>query len=86
MLMRLVGLFDLSAPAPLDIGPHELQGLDHEAQLRLLLTRLIDVRLMHARTSVEVLRGLVRVFETNLNTHYLARHGALQRLSCIWSM
>ena len=70
MLMRLVGLFDLSAATPLDIAPHELQVLDHDAQLRLLLTRLVDVKLMHARTSVDVLRGLVRVFETNLNTHY----------------
>lgn len=45
--------------------------LDHDQQLTLLLTRLIEVKLMPPKTNVKTLRGIVRVFETNLNTNYI---------------
>jgi arthrofactin-type cyclic lipopeptide synthetase C len=70
MLMRLVNLFQMSASAPLNITLAELEQCGAEEQLRLLLSRLIEVKLMHARTSLNTLRGLVRVFEANLNTRY----------------
>ena len=70
MLMRLIELFELSAAAPLKLRRDDLDRLAPEAQLRLLLSRLVEAGVLHARTSLEVLRGLVRVFDTNLNTHY----------------
>ena len=70
MLLRLVELFEMSAGRSMDLCAADLAGLDHEAQLTLLLRRLIGVKLMPANTDLQLIRGLVRVFETNLNTGY----------------
>ena len=69
-LTKLVEIFQLGAQAPIGLGAADFAALDHDAQLALLLQRLIAVRLLPPRTGIEFLRGIVRVFGTNLNTDY----------------
>ncbi|MET0264840.1 MAG: amino acid adenylation domain-containing protein [Duganella sp.] len=70
MLMRLVEIFELNLDRPLGLAADDFAALDYEQQLALLLARLVTARLMPASTPVRTLRGIVRVFETNLNTDY----------------
>ena len=70
MLMRLVEIFELNLNKSLGLKATDFAGLAHEQQLRLLLARLVAGKLMPPGTSVATLRGIVRVFETNLNTDY----------------
>ncbi|TFW29135.1 non-ribosomal peptide synthetase [Duganella callida] len=70
MLLRLVEIFELNALQSLNLRAADFAGLGHEQQLRLLLQRLVAVRLMPPATTLQMLRGIVRVFETNLNTDY----------------
>lgn len=69
-LAKLVEIFQMSVSAPIGLGEADFAALDHEAQLVLLLQRLIAVRLLPPRSGVGLLRGIVRVFGTNLNTRY----------------
>lgn len=77
MLLQLIGLFELNAGKTLAISAAELSGCDHEAQLALLLERLVQQQLMPADTSMHTLRALVRVFASNLNAPYVP-HGIYQ--------
>ena len=70
-LARLAELFDLNLAVPTGLVEADFVGLAHEAQLELMLRRLVESRLMPARTPIAVLRGIVRVFTTNLNTEYV---------------
>lgn len=69
-LAKLVEIFQMSVERPIALGEADFAALDHEAQLALLLQRLIAVRLLPPRASVQMLRGIVRVFGANLNTDY----------------
>jgi arthrofactin-type cyclic lipopeptide synthetase C len=51
----------------------DFSSLNNEQQLTLLLSRLIEVKLMPSRTTIETLRGIVRVFAINLNTDYIPK-------------
>ena len=70
MLMRLVEIFELNLSKSLRLKAADFDGLNDERQLKLLLARLVDARLMPSGTPVSILRGIVRVFDTNLNTDY----------------
>lgn len=70
MLMKLIGLFEMNCGRPIGIDAGDLAALDHEAQLVLLLARLVELRVMPPRTTLQTLRGLVRVFAANLNAPY----------------
>jgi thioesterase domain-containing protein len=71
MLLELVKLYELSINRTMALTADDFSMIDNEQQLNLLLSRLIEVKLMPPRTSIETLRGIVRVFETNLNTDYM---------------
>ena len=70
MLLRLVEIFELNLNQTLGLTADDFAGSSHEEQLAVLLARLVAVRLMPPGTSVHTLQGIVRVFETNLNTDY----------------
>jgi thioesterase domain-containing protein len=70
ILQKLVSLFDLHLAQPLGLRAADFEPLDPEQQLKLLLSRLVEARLMPARTSVQALRGIVHVFARNLNADY----------------
>ncbi len=70
MLERLVQLFDMNLETPMGLKATDFAPLAPEQQLKLLLTRLIEVKLVPARTSLQAIRGIVRVFGTNLNANY----------------
>jgi thioesterase domain-containing protein len=70
-LMELVKLYELSINQSLNLRENNFVELSNEDQLDLLLSRLIEVKIMPPRTSIEALRGIVRVFETNINTKYI---------------
>lgn len=74
MLLQLIGLFELNGATTLGIGAAELAARDHEAQLALLLERLLERQLMPPDTGIGALRALVRVFSSNLNAPYVP-HG-----------
>ncbi|NOU23274.1 MAG: hypothetical protein HOO93_16105, partial [Methyloglobulus sp.] len=73
MLLELVKLYELSINRPMALSADDFSMIDNEQQLKLLLTRLIEVELMPSRTSIETLRGIVRVFDTNLSTDYIPK-------------
>ncbi|GAB2875219.1 hypothetical protein GCM10027277_50670 [Pseudoduganella ginsengisoli] len=77
MLEKLVELFEMNLGRPLGVTARDLAPLDEEGQLALLLARLVEARLMSRTTPLALLRGIVRVFATNLNTRY-APAGAYQ--------
>jgi amino acid adenylation domain-containing protein len=69
-LMKLVELYQLTPGSGFKMTYDELASLPADEQMRLLLTRLIDAKLLPPRTAINTLTGIVRVFETNLNTDY----------------
>ncbi|MBJ7311023.1 amino acid adenylation domain-containing protein, partial [Rugamonas sp. CCM 8940] len=70
ILERLVHLFELNLPRPLGLQAADFALLEPERQLNLLLSRLIDVKILPPRTSLQTMKGIVRVFGSNLNTPY----------------
>ncbi len=70
MLEKLVELFEMNLDQPLSLSAADFAPLDQEKQLALLLARLVDAKVMPRNTPLQVLRGIVRVFATNLNTQY----------------
>ncbi len=71
ILMKLVSLFELTLPhGSLGIEPADFEARDAQAQVALLLERLVAHRLMPARTSSSMLGALLRVFSANLNSGY----------------
>jgi thioesterase domain-containing protein/aryl carrier-like protein len=69
-VLRLVQLLEMRAGCALGITAQALAGLDHEAQVALLLARAIAVKLLPMSTKASTVQGILRVFETNVNTHY----------------
>ncbi|MBS0156337.1 MAG: non-ribosomal peptide synthetase, partial [Nitrospira sp.] len=70
MLLKLVSHFELHVDRSLRLAAADFALLDHDQQLNLLLGRLIEVNCLPRQTKLQTLRGIVRVFETNLNTSY----------------
>ncbi len=70
ILERLVQLFELNLPRPLGLKAADFALLEPERQLKLLLSRLIDVKILPPRTTLQAMKGIVRVFASNLNTPY----------------
>jgi arthrofactin-type cyclic lipopeptide synthetase C len=69
-LMELLHNLSLSSGQPVDVTEQELLKLDDEAQLERLLRWMIQSGIMHARTQLQSVRGLVDVFVANINTSY----------------
>jgi thioesterase domain-containing protein len=69
-LMPLLRNFELIVGSPLNLPRAELDALGEEAQLQLILSKLIAVKLLPPNTQVSALRGVVDVFHANLNTYY----------------
>jgi thioesterase domain-containing protein len=70
ILHKLVGLFNLHLARPLELDAADFEPLEPEQQLTLLLSRLVEAKLMPPRTSLQALRGIVQVFGRNLNADY----------------
>jgi len=84
ILLRLVDLFDLNLTNPIDLSAADFDGLDEEAQINVLLARLISAKLLPPKTAPQIMRGIVRVFSMNINTLYkpaMAYQGSLQIVS-----
>ncbi len=70
-LLQLIGLFELRIERGLGISAHDLMGLTEEQQFEFLFARLCRAGILSPQSGRSVLRGTVRVFETNANTHYV---------------
>jgi amino acid adenylation domain-containing protein/FkbM family methyltransferase len=70
MFMKLVELFELNLPVPMGICAEDFSKRDPEQQLVFMLERAIAAGIFPATTNLKSMRGLVRVFECNINTHY----------------
>lgn len=70
ILMKLVALFEQESGRKFSLSTEDLAKLDSEAQLKCLLQAMISAGLLSRRSTVETLRGLVRVFTVNVNTTY----------------
>ncbi|MDQ7758657.1 amino acid adenylation domain-containing protein [Xanthomonas sontii] len=79
-LLRLVELYEMRLGRPLPLSAVDLVGLDEEAQLALLLSRLVAAGIVPAKTRIEVMRGIVRVFCGNLAEHYVLPTTSLPRV------
>jgi amino acid adenylation domain-containing protein/natural product biosynthesis luciferase-like monooxygenase protein len=69
-LLHLVHLLELRAGKSLGIDEAALAGLNHEQTVELLLGRAIAVKLLPPSNKADTIRGMLRVFEANLNTGY----------------
>src|SRR5262249_2277966 len=54
----------------LPLADEDLRRMDPDAQLQALLEHLVRVKIMPQGTRLATIRGLVRVFATNVNTGY----------------
>lgn len=69
-LEQLVDLYNLHLSQPMALRAADFAPLPEQSQLRLLLGELIKAKLFPALASIDMLRGIVRVFRSNLNTSY----------------
>jgi thioesterase domain-containing protein len=70
ILIRLVGLFEEKLQRSLSLEAADFEALGHDAQLQLLLERLVEAGVLPPRTRLQTLRGIVRAFGSNVNTRY----------------
>jgi amino acid adenylation domain-containing protein len=71
VFMQLVELSEQRAECSLNLDADDFDGLDYAAQLKLLHGRLVAVKMVHRRSTPEILRGMVRTFATNLRTTFV---------------
>ncbi len=74
VLMKLVEIYEQSSGASLEIQSADLDGLEGDAQLKLLHQRLVGVGLMPKQSQPEMLLGTFRTFGTALRTRYCPEH------------
>lgn len=72
-LLHLVALYDMQLDTPLALAERDFIGLGIDEQIGFLHAALCKAGVYHLRTPVEVLLGVVRVFEANLATRYTPR-------------
>jgi len=70
-LMELLHNLSLSSGKRCDITEEEMSQLDDEGHLVRILAWMVKAGVMHARTQLQAVRGLVDVFVANINTTYL---------------
>jgi arthrofactin-type cyclic lipopeptide synthetase C len=63
-------LYELNVGGPIGIHRQELVVLTPDAQLALMLAKLIEHKVFPARANIAALRAVVRVFAANLNASY----------------
>lgn len=74
-LMKLIAVLQEASGTDLLLRRRHLVELSYEAQLQQLAHRMKSAGLLARKTDVQVVRNLVRVFNTNLNTGYFpSRH------------
>jgi amino acid adenylation domain-containing protein len=71
MLEKLAALFEMNSAGGIGLTARDFAPLSAPDQLRLLLSRLIAAKVIPPRTGIEVLRRIVRVFDSNLNTSHV---------------
>ncbi|MDT9001111.1 alpha/beta fold hydrolase, partial [Paucibacter sp. APW11] len=69
-LERLVSLYDLTVDKPLGLSARDFEPLGERERLELLRKRLIERRVLPARTDLTLLRGVAQVFFANINTSW----------------
>jgi thioesterase domain-containing protein len=69
-LMELLHNLSLSSGKSCDITEEEMSQLDDEGHLVRILAWMVKAGVMHARTQLQAVRGLVDVFVANINTMY----------------
>jgi amino acid adenylation domain-containing protein len=70
-LVELTEMFARGSGRELDLSREAFEGLDVDAQLRLLMGRLVATGVFPAASRVPQLAALVDLFSANLNTSYL---------------
>jgi amino acid adenylation domain-containing protein len=71
ILRELIGLLEQQHSRKLSLPVEDLRRMDPDAQLQALLEHLVWAKIMPQGTQLATIRGLVRVFGTNLNTAYV---------------
>jgi amino acid adenylation domain-containing protein len=67
---ELINYYEVLIGKSLGLSREALAALDSDKQLNLLLTRLVTASVLPPSTSLRHLRGIVEVFQANLNTRY----------------
>lgn len=70
-LAKLVELYNMQLDKPIPLGAADFAPLSQEARLALLLSNLVSANILPRQASAESLRGVVQVFQRNLNTAYV---------------
>jgi thioesterase domain-containing protein len=71
VLMKLIGALEELAERSMNLARNELLALDYESQLLRLMQGMKALGALPRNSDVNDVRGLVRVFEVNLNTRYI---------------
>ena len=73
IMLKLIGIYEVISGRSIDLAESDFVSLSHEQQIKLLLDRLIGTNILPGYTTVHALRGIVQVYETNMNTYYQPR-------------
>jgi thioesterase domain-containing protein len=73
VLRKLIGVLEQQYSRKLPLTVQDLQKMDPDAQLQALLEHLVRAKIMPQGTRLATIRGLVRVFGTNINTAYVPK-------------
>jgi len=71
VLRKLLGVLEQQHSGKLPLTVEDLRRMDPDAQLQALLEQLVRAKIMPQGTRLATIRGLVRVFGTNMNTAYV---------------
>jgi len=73
VLRKLIDVLEQQHSRKLPLAVEDLRRMDPDAQLQALLDHLVWAKIMPQGTRLATIRGLVRVFGTNINTPYVPR-------------
>jgi thioesterase domain-containing protein len=70
IMLKLAGIYEDISGRSITLAESDLAPISHEQQIKLLLDRLVEANILPRNTTIHALRGIVQVYEANMNTHY----------------
>ncbi len=74
-LLQLAGTFEDSNDCSFGLSAMSLSELTPTEQISALRERLIDAKIISPQAPVSAIKGMVEVFESNINANYSPKHG-----------
>ncbi|MCS0710057.1 non-ribosomal peptide synthetase [Massilia aurea] len=85
VLLELIQLYEMNYECDLNIVLDDLRKWDKDEQVDVLLARLVNAGIFPSQTRRDVLAGIIRVFETNINTRYTPKTKYTGELNLVYA-